>query len=320
MNICKGNGFCLQQDEHQYSKNPDIKCDHSCVPIKCKNYILCSAQFPEMYIDCWGGEGLCYSCLTSFGTCEKMPNGNIVKIGKGILETTNMCCPVCNEIKICISQPYCNHSLCVECFKECYGDNWEYDVEDPQFPYSEDIKREWMEDVSGDNEIEKFVNKYPLMKKYRDEDDKWYDNKIEAWRKIKHLFHVCPICKITKEIKYNQILENKNILKNYFNIFKKNWLMKKYNDSDDDTIINKYEFYGIINQDVECCIKSCQKSMSKCNFGYIKHQLYFCEKPDVLCPDCFNKKDDNSDFIPRQYKHLPKNTWNPPWIKVMIDI
>jgi len=58
-----------------------------------------------MFIDCWGGEGLCYPCLESFGTCEKMPNGNIVKIGKGILETSDMLCPVCNDFKTCISQP-----------------------------------------------------------------------------------------------------------------------------------------------------------------------------------------------------------------------
>ena len=229
-----------------------------------------------------------------------------------------MCCPVCNEIKICISQPYCNHSLCVECFKECYGDNWEYDGEEPKFHYNEDIKDKW-DDVNYSDEIEFFVNKYPLMKKYMEENDKWDDDKIEAWRKIKHFFCICPICKITKEIKYNQILENNEILRKFFNIFKKNWLMTKNNEVVDDTI-NKYEFYGIINQDVKCCILNCQKSMCNFNFGYIKHQLYFCEKPHVLCPKCFNKKEDNnSDFIPWQYEHLPKNTWNPSWIKVLID-
>ena len=41
--ICNGVSEYLQQkNEHNYSKNPDIKCDHSCIPIKCKNYILCS--------------------------------------------------------------------------------------------------------------------------------------------------------------------------------------------------------------------------------------------------------------------------------------
>jgi hypothetical protein len=146
----------------------------------------------------------------------------------GILESTNILCPVCNENKICISQPYCNHSLCVECFKECYGDNWEYDVEEPEFPYSEDIELEY-EDVNYREEIDKFEKKYPLMKKYSEECDKWHDDKIEAWRKIKHLFSICPICKITKEIKYNQILEKNEILRKYFNIFKKKWLIEKYN-------------------------------------------------------------------------------------------
>ena len=45
-----------------------------------------------------------------------------------------------------------------------------------------------------------------------------------------------------------------------------------------ENIPNKYEFNGIINQDVKCCIESCQKSMSNFNFGYIKHNLYFCDK------------------------------------------
>jgi len=52
-----------------------------------------------------------------------------------------------------------------------------------------------------------------------EENDKWDDDKIEAYRKIKHLFCICPICKITKEIKYNQILENNEILRKFFNAF-----------------------------------------------------------------------------------------------------
>ena len=313
MNICEGDGYCLKQENDliNYSKNPDIKCDHLCIPIKCKNYILCGNQFPEMYIDCWGGEGLCRSCHESYGTWGKMPKGNI---GKGILETSDMLCPVCNDFKTCISQPYCNHSLCVTCFKDCYGYNWEYDGEEPKFPYSEDIKDKW-EDVNYRDEIEKFVIEYPLMKKYIEENDKWHNDKEVVYQKMKPFFGICPICKIT-EIKYNQILENKEILRKTFNAFKKKWLMNKYNDSDDDTI-NKYKFNGIINQDVKCDAESCQKSMSNFNFGYIKHQLYFCDKPHVLCPECFNKKENNSDFIPYSYEHLLKR--NPPWMKVCID-
>jgi hypothetical protein len=228
-NSCKGNGECLVQSfENDYIKRNDIICNHSCVPLKCKNYILCGSKCPEMYVGSWGGKGLCMSCHESFGTWGVMPKGNI---GKGILEiTNNIECPICLEEKECISQPYCNHSLCVECFKECYGYNWEYDVPRPKFPYSEDIELEY-EDYNTREEIEIFENKYPLMKKYHEEYDKWHDDKIIAYRKIKHIFCICPLCRITKEIKYNQILEYNIIYKKCFNILKKNWLMKKYGDN-----------------------------------------------------------------------------------------
>ena len=207
--ICKGDGECLQQyDEHDYIKQSDVICNHNCIPIKCKNYILCNQQFPEMYIGCWGGEGLCRGCHESFGTWGKMPKGNI---GKGILEiTNNIQCPVCNKEKTCISQPYCNHSLCVECFKECYGYNWEYDIEEPNFPYSKDIELEY-EDFNYKEEIEEFEKKYPLMINYNIECDKWHDDSIKEYCKIKDTLGICPICHITKENKYNQIIETKEL-------------------------------------------------------------------------------------------------------------
>ena len=55
------------------------------------------------------------------------------------------------------------------------------------------------------------------------------DDKYIAYQKIKHLSKICPICKITLEN------ENKEILKKTFKLFKKEWLMKKYNyDEDED--------------------------------------------------------------------------------------
>ena len=91
-------------------------------------------------------------------------------------------------------------------------------------------------------------------------------------------------------------------------------------ENDDNDTINKYEFYWLIDQDVKCCIECCKKSMSNFNFAYIKHNLYFCDKPHVLCPECFDKKEEeSSNFIPRQFKHLPKNIWKPQWIKVWIN-
>ena len=254
-------------------------------------------------------EGLCHNCHVEFGTW----GGHIFTP----LETSDMLCPACNDFETCILQPYCKHSLCAKCYKKCYDYNWKYDVEKPIFPYSNDIEDKWNNTLKLHEEIEKFVNEYPLMKKYIEENDKWHDDKV-VYQKMKPFFGICPICKIT-ENKYDQILENKEILRKTFNAFKKKWLMNKYNDSDDsdDNTINKYKFNGIINQDVKCDGKSCQKSMNNFNFGYIKYQLYFCDKPHVLCPECFNKKENNFDFIPYSYEHLLKR--NPPWMKVCID-
>lgn len=58
--------------------------------------------------------------------------------GKGVLEPSDdhLECPICLEYKIGISQPRCNHKVCVDCFKRChYGDkNVE---EEPSFPYQD---------------------------------------------------------------------------------------------------------------------------------------------------------------------------------------
>jgi hypothetical protein len=53
-----------------------------------------------------------------FGRYE---SGEYKNVGKGILEmSNNLKCPICLEIKEYISQPICNHSLCISCFKRCY--------------------------------------------------------------------------------------------------------------------------------------------------------------------------------------------------------
>ena len=230
--ICKGDGECLQQHNEYYIKNLEIICNHSCIPIKCKNYILCGEQFPEMYIECWSGKGLCWGCHMSFGTLGKMPNGNI---GKGILDISyNMVCPVCLENQTCISQPYCDHSLCIKCFKKCYGYDWEYDVKEPNFPYSEDIHDKYSE-IFDNEDIVNFENEYPLIKIYNREWTKWNDLKDENYDILdKYVFKICPVCHITKEIKYNQMIENKEILKKSFKILKKQWLINKYKDTEID--------------------------------------------------------------------------------------
>ena len=56
------------------------------------------------------------------------------------------------------------------------------------------------------------------------------DDKYIAYQKIEHLSKIYPICKITLENEN----ENKEILKKTFKLFKKEWLMKKYNYEDED--------------------------------------------------------------------------------------
>ena len=43
------------------------------------------------------------------------------------------------------------------------------------------------------------------MKIYNKECNKWKYNEEEEYSKIEDTFMICPICHITKEIKYNQI-------------------------------------------------------------------------------------------------------------------
>jgi len=75
----------------------------------------------------------------------------------------------------------------------------------------------------------------------------------------------------------------------------------------------------IIYNDVRCSVISCKKEIEKYGFGYLKDQTFFGEKPIILCPDCFVKKEENDKFVSYQYAHLPRNVWDPPWVKVIVD-
>jgi hypothetical protein len=109
-----------------------------------------------------------------FGTWS---NGEYEQTWKGILEmSNNLECHICLEIKECISQPRCNHSLCISCFKRCYyGDE---NIEGkPIFPYP-DIEDEY----DDDTENIKWANDYPLIKIYYEKLDKWEREKLKNTR------------------------------------------------------------------------------------------------------------------------------------------
>lgn len=149
--------------------------------IKCKNYELCKTVLPRWWYDCKGNY-LCLNCHMMFGSWGS-------HTGKGILEISdNLECPICLEVKRGISQPNCEHTLCIDCFKRCYyGD--ESREGEPEFPYP-DIEDEY----DDDQENPKWDSEYPLIKKYNEELNNWDDDKTEKYENEKNL-RVCPLCR-----------------------------------------------------------------------------------------------------------------------------
>lgn len=96
--------------------------------IKCKNYELCETVLPKWWFECKGNY-LCTNCHMLFGTWESQ---GMQYTGKGILEISdNLECPICLDKKRGISQPNCDHTLCINCFKRChYGKGEEYENEE----------------------------------------------------------------------------------------------------------------------------------------------------------------------------------------------
>ena len=153
--------------------------------IKCKNYIICETVLPKWWFECKGCY-LCTDCHMMFGTWE---SGESKHIGKGILEiSNNLECPICLEIKECISQPICNHSLCISCFKRCYYGDESIEGK-PIFPYP-DIEDEYYDDT----ENIKWINDYPLIKIYNEELNKWDDEQYEKHKNETYL-SICCICR-----------------------------------------------------------------------------------------------------------------------------
>lgn len=171
-------------------ENNNIGYDSQCTEedgggIKCKNYIICETVLPKWWFECEGCY-LCTDCHMMFGTWE---SGESKHIGKGILEiSNNLECPICLEIKECISQPRCNHSLCISCFKRCYYGDESIEGK-PIFPYP-DIEDEYYDDT----ENIKWINDYPLIKIYNEELNKWDDEQYEKHKNETYL-SICCICR-----------------------------------------------------------------------------------------------------------------------------
>lgn len=118
-----------------------------------------------------------------FGTWKYQ--GQEYKTGKGILEIhDNLECPICLKEKRSISQPNCEHTVCIECFKRCY-----YGDDEPTFPYP-DIEDEYYEDFHNPKQNPKWDTDYPLIKIYNEEFTKW----IQKCENEEYL-HKCPLCR-----------------------------------------------------------------------------------------------------------------------------
>ena len=161
--------------------NYEINNKQDCEGIKCENYILCNEILPLWWIK-YNDNYLCNNCYILFGTW-----GNINK-GKGILETIdNIKCPICLENKKGISQPNCNHFLCIDCCKRCYfGDE---NINEPIFPYP-DIENEYYEDEFN----LKWEKEYPLIELYNKEYEKWQNDQDEKYDNEEYL-RKCPLCR-----------------------------------------------------------------------------------------------------------------------------
>ena len=158
--------------------------------IKCKNYEMCNTILPKWWFDCKNSY-LCTNCDMMFGTWKNKKAG-VYKTGKGELPIKdNLECPICLDIKRGISQPNCDHTLCIDCFKRCYYGDESRDGE-PQFPYSKEIENEYDEDIYLKNP--KWDKDYPLIKKYNEEWNKWDDNKQQKFNDEENLRN-CPICR-----------------------------------------------------------------------------------------------------------------------------
>lgn len=147
--------------------------------IKCKNYILCKSVLSEWWYDC-KGHYICTNCDVFFGKW---------KGGKGELKIhNNIECPICLEKLDCIEQAFCNHKLCIKCFKRCYyGDEMLDSM--PIFPYPE-IEDEYFDDEDN----EKWIITYPLIIKYIEDYELWLDIKEQKYYNEENL-RKCPICR-----------------------------------------------------------------------------------------------------------------------------
>lgn len=151
--------------------------------VKCPNYIVCGSMLPEWVLCCHSGT--CRSCNVKYGTWKR-------KIGKGNILTfiDNIECPVCLETGRGVQQVFCDHYLCINCFKTMYEKDYTRDYsKEPPFPYPE-LKAAYYDQDNDDKWKE-----YPLITKWQDKWDEWYNDELKTPQSMT----LCPLCR-TKAI------------------------------------------------------------------------------------------------------------------------
>ena len=104
---CQGDGECYNNIPGTSIYYRTKYCKNNCTLIKCPNFILCKNYFPKIFADDY--YGLCYHCSIAYKPCGE---------GKGKLETFEFFqCENCKEKTTCIEQAFCDHTLCLKCFK-----------------------------------------------------------------------------------------------------------------------------------------------------------------------------------------------------------
>ena len=171
-------GECLTQYGIS-NKYISINCPNEikCEPLKCPNYNLCGATFPERLS--YSCERLCFDCDVYFGPWKN---------GKRVLKQyENNKCHNCSKNKLCFEQPICKHKICKACYNIIYFGNIDDIIElkigkEPEHPYNVD-------GLDYDDYV-----KYPLMVEYNKRIN-IYDNLKEAIEN-KMVTGRCPTCYI----------------------------------------------------------------------------------------------------------------------------
>ena len=167
---CSGRGDCFKQDDDgNYKQDFKDHCDRDCALMKCPNFKFCNQELPEWLLGCHGGR--CYHCNITFYRNLEF---------RGISE-----CPVCLEEKETIKRINCEHSTCIDCFRESFRTSF---YPQPEYPYPD-------EDDHPEND--------PAVQRYNALYDLWEMMESQEYERRAYL-RSCPICRATEEYDWSR--------------------------------------------------------------------------------------------------------------------